>query len=717
MQQQARRLLLSSDEKQYITTYNKEYAANKRAKLRVFNNFLTSNKTDKTFHIRGNDNQIHSALSSTSAHTPYNDIEQKVLHRRKEKQRRASMSEEEKKEIRRNQQKLYHQRKKAKLQALDDLIQSQKQIPNSPTQSAIIAGDLNVLPWEPQVILAEQQKLIKQIRQKVKQERMELRKEKVELLQEPKRIRDFHNGVQTFNPQIISSNIENQDNDTKLPIFPSNIINADINAESVIISQTIDLSNEDINTTLPTTQRQLEDEILIANPYAEISRKTLSLLNGREWLNDQVINFYMHMLLQRDHTLFMETTTNSNFPTRLRSWFSSTFFFAKLLENGQYNYNAVRRWTRRATIDVFSADKVIIPININNNHWTALVFYMLLKEVHYYDSSNGDGSKYLQYGLRWLTDECIDKKGIVLNSNEWRCFHKESGIPQQNNGYDCGVFVIMCARALAYNQPLTSYHQDDMQRYRLMIRSHILRGSLLDSNNQSLPYMYDLASTNPVQNQNCTINTYKCANVQSNGQTITIDTILKTRNITPLMENENRCNREESDDSDDSELNSQAVLPTRKGRNIEDSEDSEEDKNDGNNTQANMSSSAVILESCTSPTTLVTPAHEKPKTIFQMNIGRVTICVDGNMEENIKFDAAFEDQSDTCEKASNHSMHAIKDISKSIRLKTNAASHKRSYWKKKQDKKRNSNDYKAGLIAYNDLDLQSFPDGQQLRHR
>jgi hypothetical protein len=117
---------------------------------------------------------------------------------------------------------------------------------------------------------------------------------------------------------------------------------------------------------------------------------------------------------------------------------------------------------------------------------------MLLKEVHFYDSNSGDGAKYLKNGLRWLADESMDKKKTALNTREWRLFHQEVHVPQQHNGFDCGVFVLMCARAIAYNQPFSSYHQSGMPQYRSMVGRHILRGSLLDSNKQSVPYTYNL---------------------------------------------------------------------------------------------------------------------------------------------------------------------------------------------------------------------------------
>jgi hypothetical protein len=105
---------------------------------------------------------------------------------------------------------------------------------------------------------------------------------------------------------------------------------------------------------------------------------------------------------------------------------------------------------------------------------------------------SGNGDRYINYGLRWLADEIMDKKGIAIDINEWTRFQQEVHVPQQHNGYDCGMFVLMCARAIAYNQPFSSYHQRDVPRYRSMIGRHILQGSLLDFIDQSVPYMFQL---------------------------------------------------------------------------------------------------------------------------------------------------------------------------------------------------------------------------------
>lgn len=61
-------------------------------------------------------------------------------------------------------------------------------------------------------------------------------------------------------------------------------------------------------------------ETMLTNTFAFISRKNLLTLKGRTWLDDEIINFYMSMLLDRDFAIFEQDIVP------LRSWFTTTFF-------------------------------------------------------------------------------------------------------------------------------------------------------------------------------------------------------------------------------------------------------------------------------------------------------------------------------------------------------------------------------------------------------
>ena len=185
---------------------------------------------------------------------------------------------------------------------------------------------------------------------------------------------------------------------------------------------------------------------------------------------------------------------------RLENSFFSSGFLLKLVDGEGYQYDNVKRWTRKdkpvkndeywsqrfKDTTVFEFDKLFFPINITNTHWTLAVIYVTEKRIQYYDSIAGYGGpaledKYLNALFQWLQDEHKDKCGTELPDKEsWkkdRCNKKST--PQQKNGVDCGVFTIMFADYLSDNLKL-SFTQKDIPKFRLKIGHHILNGKLDD---------------------------------------------------------------------------------------------------------------------------------------------------------------------------------------------------------------------------------------------
>jgi sentrin-specific protease 1 len=175
------------------------------------------------------------------------------------------------------------------------------------------------------------------------------------------------------------------------------------------------------------------------------------------------------MLQERDTNLYQ------TYFGRDHSYFFNSFFITKLLIcDDDYKYANVKRWSKK--IDIFEMDKIYFPININNDHWAMAVVYMKEKRICYYDSISKDGSKYVNGLMRWIQDEGTYKKGIVVDPSKWRFFNSEP-TPQQENGFDCGVFSIMCADFISDNLPL-QYNQNHMEEFRVKIAAAILRGEL-----------------------------------------------------------------------------------------------------------------------------------------------------------------------------------------------------------------------------------------------
>jgi sentrin-specific protease 1 len=221
----------------------------------------------------------------------------------------------------------------------------------------------------------------------------------------------------------------------------------------------------------PANQRLLIDKF--ATP---MTQEKIICLRPRIWLNDEVINFYMILLEERDKKLIRINPSSG----RIMSHYFNSFFMEKLLgpNHDKYAYSNVERWTKK--FDIFARDKIFIPINISKSHWTIAVLFMKIKEIHYYDSSMDDlEMKYLEELRHWLIDDAKAKKGLDLDTSDWKLIPQPQ-CPQQANGFDCGVFSIMIADFLTDDLPVMEglYSQINMPYFRSKIMRDILRGKL-----------------------------------------------------------------------------------------------------------------------------------------------------------------------------------------------------------------------------------------------
>jgi len=211
------------------------------------------------------------------------------------------------------------------------------------------------------------------------------------------------------------------------------------------------------------------DEVLRMKFSIDMTRHKMKCLERSVWLNDEIINFYMEMLKERD-TKLCELD-----PNRKPSWFFSSFLIAKLLEDGDYSYARVKRWAKR--FDAFAQDKIFFPINIANNHWVLVVAYIQKKQVRFYDSFHSTGKKYVDAVFKWLQDEHLAKKGVPMDLTGWEVIAQDSDVPRQLNGSDCGVFVTIACDFISEDLPL-DYDQGIVTPWRKNLGAAILRGSL-----------------------------------------------------------------------------------------------------------------------------------------------------------------------------------------------------------------------------------------------
>lgn len=202
------------------------------------------------------------------------------------------------------------------------------------------------------------------------------------------------------------------------------------------------------------------DTILVNAFNLTVKGRDMRTLRPLAWLNDEVINFYMNLLIERGK--------GENYPS-VHAF--NTFFFPKLLSNG---YDSLKRWTKK--VDIFAHDLILVPVH-RGAHWCMAIIDMKEKIIRYYDSMDGRYPQCADALLNYLQKESLDKKKQPFDTSGWQREHAED-IPQQNNGSDCGMFACMYAEYVSRGAPIT-FTQDNMPYFRRKAVYEILKARLL----------------------------------------------------------------------------------------------------------------------------------------------------------------------------------------------------------------------------------------------
>ena len=100
---------------------------------------------------------------------------------------------------------------------------------------------------------------------------------------------------------------------------------------------------------------------------------------------------------------------------------------------------------------------------------------LIRKKILYFDSQAKSGKEYLIALLKYLNDswEFLNNGSTLPDKHSWEVINDNENTPQQDNGYDCGVFCCMFAKYIAKKLPLT-FSQADVTSYRRTIHDQIL---------------------------------------------------------------------------------------------------------------------------------------------------------------------------------------------------------------------------------------------------
>lgn len=217
------------------------------------------------------------------------------------------------------------------------------------------------------------------------------------------------------------------------------------------------------------------DEVVLRHEPSKVRLmgNDLARLNCGCWLNDEIINLYMRLLQERDTRLHAA----GGMETYPKCHFFNSFFLTKLYKDtGKYDYESVRRWTApgrlkaigQSRTSILDCDKILVPVNQGNVHWVTAVIDIKNKKFEYFDSLRGEDSTCLNHLSQYLMDEYKNKRNEERpDILKWPRVYPKS-IPEQVNGYDCGIFLILFADYLSKSAKL-NFSQKDIENFRVKL--------------------------------------------------------------------------------------------------------------------------------------------------------------------------------------------------------------------------------------------------------
>ena len=193
-------------------------------------------------------------------------------------------------------------------------------------------------------------------------------------------------------------------------------------------------------------------------------RKSLETLDGCQWIDDQVINMYLELITERS------VKNQADLP---KVYAINTSVFPRFRDLG---YQRVKNCIPNQ-IDIFSYDLVFIPIH-TPKHWSLVVADFKRQGIFYYNSMKKGGMDILFWIIYFLKFEHLAKKNKEFQFSDFKV-ESMTDIPKQENGFDCGMYLMKYADFLSRNVPLT-FTQEKMEYYRKCTKVELFLKELME---------------------------------------------------------------------------------------------------------------------------------------------------------------------------------------------------------------------------------------------
>ncbi|XP_014238385.1 sentrin-specific protease 8-like [Trichogramma pretiosum] len=170
-----------------------------------------------------------------------------------------------------------------------------------------------------------------------------------------------------------------------------------------------------------------QSNIVVSYHDCILRKEDIHLLEGPHWLNDAVIGFYFEYLGQKyrySRLLFVSPELTQ---------------LLKLTDSSEYSVFL-------QPLEATYKDYLFFPLNdcssrlsSGGSHWSLLVFSRSDKTCFHFDSSKGMNGMVARAFSRDISNYLLDRTGQYV----------EIDCPHQENGYDCGLFVLCFAEVIA----------------------------------------------------------------------------------------------------------------------------------------------------------------------------------------------------------------------------------------------------------------------------
>ncbi|XP_077450503.1 sentrin-specific protease 8 [Stigmatopora argus] len=178
------------------------------------------------------------------------------------------------------------------------------------------------------------------------------------------------------------------------------------------------------------------DPVVLSYQDSLLRRSDVTLLEGPHWLNDQIIGFaFEYFATERVGVLGESVVFVSPQVTQFIKCASCPEELAMFLD----------------PLDLPSRCWIFLAVNDNSeqsaggSHWSLLVYHHKSNHFSHYDSQNGSNSPHAR--------RIASKLEPVLGAGKKATFVDEPS-PEQQNSYDCGMYVICIAEALCEDPQL-----------------------------------------------------------------------------------------------------------------------------------------------------------------------------------------------------------------------------------------------------------------------